>query len=101
MMATPRVAERGRRPARGCRVIQRRLILLGDEELFEAEAAALRAHVCACYDCERIERLLRSLLAAIRDVPMPEPEDAYWGRMAEAIMVRVRASRPAWLDRHD
>ena len=98
MATAARRPSRGRRPTRECRGIQRRLILLGDEELSEAEAAALQAHLGVCRDCGRTERLLRGLLAAIRDMPAPAPEAAYWDRMAEAIMARIRAAPLPWWD---
>ena len=94
MTAGPRGGGRERSRSRHCRAIQRRLVFL--EELPEAEATALQAHVCACRDCGRTERLLRGLLGAIRD--MPAAEDAYWDRMAEAIMARIRAAPPPWMD---
>ena len=96
MTAGPRGGGRERSRSRHCRTIQRRLVFL--EELPEAEAAALQAHVWACRDCGRTERLFRGLLAAIRDMPVPGPEDAYWDRMAEAIMARIRAPPPPWMD---
>jgi bacterioferritin-associated ferredoxin len=96
MTAGPRGGGRERRRSRQCRAIQRRLVFL--EELPEAEAAALQAHLGVCRDCGRTERLLRGLLAAIRDMPAPAPEDAYWDRMAEAIMARIRAAPPPWMD---
>jgi hypothetical protein len=75
-------------------MVQQQPVLL--DELPEGEAASLQAHHGICGDCWRIERLLRGLLAAIRDVPVPEPDDPYWDRMAETIMARIRSMPPAW-----
>ncbi len=96
MAAGPRGGVRERRRSRQCRAIQRRLVFL--EELPEAEAAALQAHLGVCRDCGRTERLLHGLLSAIRDMPVPEPEEAFWDRMAEGIMARIRAAPPLWMD---
>jgi len=96
MTAGPRGGGRERRRSRQCRAIQRRLVFL--EELPEAEAAALQAHLDVCRDCGRTERPFRGLLATVRDMPVAEPEDAYWDRKAEAIMARIRAAPPPWMD---
>ena len=92
MASNPRRAERARRLSPACRRVQRRLVLL--EESPGAEAAALQAHLGACGDCGRIDRLFRGFLAALRDVPAPEANDPYWDRLAETIMARIRAAPP-------
>jgi len=67
-------------------------ILLRGGELLEVEAAALRRHLRRCGRCRRSYRLLEGLLAAIRNEPIPEPDDAFWERMREQIMARIRAN---------
>jgi hypothetical protein len=77
-----------------CEAAERRWILLRDDELPEAEVAALRRHLGNCTRCRRSIRLVDGLLATIRDEPMPEPDDAFWDRMRERIMARIRAGAP-------
>ena len=96
MKTGERGAKQESRRSRECREAQQRLVFI--EELSGEQAAAVRAHLGLCPDCGRIERLFRGLLAAIRDMPVPGPEDAYWDRMAEAIMARIRAAPLPWWD---
>jgi hypothetical protein len=60
-----------------------------------AEAAVLRAHLRGCARCRRVNRLFDGLLAAIRNDPIPEPEDGFWERMREQIMAQIRAKAPS------
>jgi hypothetical protein len=92
MANNPRRAELARPLSPACRKVQQRLVFL--EELPGAEAAALQAHLGACGNCGRIERLFRGFLAVLRDVPAPEANDPYWDRLAETIMARIRAAPP-------
>jgi hypothetical protein len=46
---------------------------------------------------ESQERLLTGLLPAVRELPIPEPDDPFWDRMSEQIMAKVRDMRPPWL----
>jgi hypothetical protein len=94
MKTGERGAKQESRRSRECREAQQRLVFI--EELSGEEAAAVRAHLGLCPDCGHIERLFRGLLAAIRD--MPAAEDAYWDRMAGAIMARIRAAPLPWWD---
>jgi hypothetical protein len=77
-----------------CEAAERRWIFLRDGELPEAEAAALRRHLRRCGRCRRVCRLVDGLLAAIRNDPIPEPEDGFWERMRGQIMARIRAEAP-------
>lgn len=86
----PRRAELARRLSPACRKVQRRLVFL--DELPGAEAAALQAHLGACGDCTRIERLFRGFLASLRNVPTPKPDDPYWARLTETVMARIRSA---------
>jgi predicted anti-sigma-YlaC factor YlaD len=74
-----------------CEAANGRWILLRDGEVPEAEAPILRRHLQECARCRGLYRLLDGLLAAIQNEPIPEPDDAFWERMREQIMVRVRA----------
>ena len=77
---------------RSCDIAEWRLILLRENELPEAEAAALGRHLRGCVRCRESHRFLDALLATVRDEPVPEPDDPFWEPMAEEIMVRIRAS---------
>ena len=87
-------ARSSKRLAAPCEAVERRWILLRDDELPPAEAAALRRHLRRCSRCRRISRLFDGLLAAIRNEPIPEPDDAFWDRMRRQIMARIRAEAP-------
>jgi len=78
-----------------CDIAEWRLILLRDNELPKAEAAALRRHLRRCVRCRESHRFLDALLAAVREVRIPDPDDPFWDRMREQIMAKVRAMRPA------
>jgi hypothetical protein len=45
-----------------------------------------------------VHRLVHGILAAVRDLPIPEPDDPFWDRMRAQIMAKVRAMRPPWLN---
>ena len=78
--------------SRSCDIAEWRLILLRDNELPEAEAAALRRHFRDCARCREVRRLLDALCAALRVQEVPKPDDPYWEELAEKIMARIRAS---------
>ena len=86
------------RPARrlghACAAAGRRWILLRDGDLQRSEAAALRRHLRECARCRRISRLVDGLLTAIRNDPIPEPDDEFWNRMREQITARITAVSP-------
>jgi anti-sigma factor RsiW len=86
-----------KKPPAACEAAERRWILLRDGELPAAEAASLRRHLRRCARCRRINRLVDGLFAAIRNNPIPEPDDAFWDRMLEQIMAKARAKAlPPW-----
>lgn len=77
--------------SRSCDIAEWRLILLRDNELPRVEAAALRRHLRGCIHCRESHRFIDALVRVLRDQPVPEPNDPYWGEMAERIMARIRA----------
>ncbi len=89
-----------------------RLRALLDDELNEAEAAAVRAHLSACTDCgaalvrsEEVQALTRALLASL---DAPAPTERVRARLAErrgeraatAVPLRARERR-SWVGRSD
>lgn len=77
-----------------CEIAEWRLILLRDNVLPKAEAAALRRHLRGCVRCRESRRFLDALFSVLRDQPIPEPNDPYWEEMAERIMAQIRAIFP-------
>jgi hypothetical protein len=78
---------------RSCDLAAWRLILR-DNVLPKAEAAALRRHLRGCVRCRESGRFFDALFSVLRDPPIPEPDDPYWEALAERIMARIRAIAP-------
>ena len=74
-----------------CEAAERAVILRQDNGVDPGEALVLGRHLRRCSRCRRISRLFDGLLAAIRNEPIPEPDDAFWERMRRQIMARIRA----------
>lgn len=81
-----------------CRKVRGQLPWFAGGELAAADAAAVRAHLCACQPCRtEASALVRSVraLRAANDAVLPGVDDAFFARSHRAVLARVAAEADA------
>ena len=86
MAIARRLAERWR-----CRRVRPLLIDSAAGALDPDAEAAVRQHVAVCHDCGADLQAVYEMESALRGLPSPERDEAFWLRQRQAISRRIRA----------